>query len=66
MNQTAGRNPHNPGWAELDPSKQPLKVTAADKKELKKKNLVVGLCLLAFVGLVFFVTIAKLSTNFGG
>lgn len=53
------------GWGELDPDVEAKPMTAAQKAELKKKNLVIGGALLAFVALVFLVTIAKLAQNFG-
>ena len=53
------------GWAEVDPEAGVVKVTDEAKLELKKKNYVVAAALLAFVALVFFVSIAKLSQNFG-
>ena len=53
------------GWGELDPDVEARPLTPEEKAEQKKKNYVVGGALLAFVTLVFFVTMAKLSQNFG-
>ena len=53
------------GWGELDPDVEAKPLTAEQKRELKKKNYVVGGALFAFVALVFFVSIAKLAQNFG-
>jgi hypothetical protein len=67
MNEIVKQRAHkSPGWAEVDPTQPTVRRSAEEKKELKKKNLVVGLALLVFVGLVFFVTIAKLTANFAG
>ena len=52
------------GWGELDPNAEATPLTLEAKAELKKKNMVVGGALLAFVALVFFVTMAKLAQNF--
>ena len=52
-------------WPELEAMQNPVSLSADDIKERNKKNMVVGLALLAFVALTFFVTIAKLATNFG-
>ena len=53
------------GWGELDPDLDLTPLSAEAKAEQKKKNLVVGGALVAFVALVFFVTMAKLAQNFG-
>lgn len=54
------------GWGELDPDVEARALSPQEKSELKKKNYVVGAALVVFVALVFFVSIAKLSQNFGG
>ena len=50
-------------WPELEV--ETVTLTAEQKKELGRKNLAVGAALFAFVALIFFVTMAKLATNFG-
>ncbi len=52
-------------WPELDAMQNPVKLSKDELKERGRKNLVVAGALLAFVVLTFFVTMAKLSTNFG-
>jgi hypothetical protein len=52
-------------WPELEAAQNPVSLSADEIKERNKKNVVVGLALVAFVALTFFVTIAKLATNFG-
>lgn len=50
-------------WPELEA--ETVTLTAEQKKELGRKNLAVGGALFVFVALIFFVTMAKLATNFG-
>lgn len=52
-------------WPELEATQNSVSLSADEIKERNKKNMVVGLALLGFVALTFFVTIAKLATNFG-
>lgn len=52
-------------WPELEATQNAVTLTDDDRKELGKKNYVVGGALLAFAVLIFLVTMAKLATNFG-
>lgn len=52
-------------WPELDAMQNPITLSKEELKQRGRKNLAVGGALLAFVVLIFFVTMAKLSTNFG-
>lgn len=58
-------NKADTAWPELEAVENSVTVSAEELKERNKKNLVVAGALLAFVALTFFVTIAKLATNFG-
>lgn len=55
----------DPGWATVDTAAGESTQSPEEKQELKKKNYVIAGALLLFVILIFFVTIAKLSSNFG-
>ncbi len=52
-------------WPELDAMHNPVTLSKEELKQRGRKNLAVGGALLAFVVLIFFVTMAKLATNFG-
>lgn len=52
-------------WPERDAVQNAVTLTAQQLKERGRRNLVIGGALLAFVVLTFFVTMAKLATNFG-
>ncbi len=52
-------------WPELDAVENPVTLSPDELKERGRRNLAIGGALLAFVVLIFFVTMAKLATNFG-
>ena len=52
-------------WPELEAMQHPVTLTKEELKERGRKNLAVGGALFVFVALIFFVTMAKLATNFG-
>lgn len=52
-------------WPELDAVQNSVTLSPAELKERGRKNLAIGGALLVFVVLIFFVTMARLATNFG-
>lgn len=61
----ADENNREMGWPERDAMQNTVTLTADEIRERGRRNLVIGGALLAFVVLTFFVTMAKLATNFG-